>query len=905
MFENKAIVRHLNLMFFALIALALTACQAEESLNSSGPFLRASVDAEQVVAGSTVSVQCSVVQPTGQSGQMADALVLVEPAAGIEINGQQFVAQVAGNFKVRCKDPAGVILGSVPASVQVLSGDIAGTRVSFDPPAVAPGAYSQALCEAVDTFGNMVPSDPASMKLVADAEAAADQYVDSSKLNIEGMAAYGTIAGMYSLKCDLLSSDSEVAISGELEVVPGEAKEIRIALDPAKTAYEVGEVLTLDLAAYDAWGNRIENADISELSFVPEGEGLILTNNTSVETAIEGNYRLSAHLTDAPEIKGELNILVDGHGPSIELTSPEQAARLSGEPLVVVEGTISDSMGLITQFSINGEALAVPENGTFAEEIEVADGINAIVVEATDAHGRMSREVRWIVWSSEYQPISPDFGIEQNVDGGMKIRFGQNGLDDGDHDPSNPDDLATVFEIALAELSIEEMLGGLTWPILGEEGEAFSYSLAFQTAEQDPPTVSLTLGDGHLVMQIKLERVYIETLIQGECYKMGIIEICPPNLGLGSIDIAEALITFKVVPTLDSETSEIAFEVLETESVFNDVVIEGEAGLAEIFDDLNNLVNSDLKDFLELYLADMIRDELSTALQGLIQGWEVSKTLDVPSIFGGENMEILFESTLTDVSVSEEAFVLNSSVLVQDPSLRVTDAIGAFQNGVCGESDIPAVEDVQLGLKDALVNRGIHLLWANGMLDADLQLSAEAPMNAVCGFGGLVNLLDADPKTSVSLTAKPMLPPVLNSCAVMPEEEQDFGIQFGPVQIDVIYVHEGEKAELSFQMGFGTPMGQKVGALELTTGVPTATHVNWVDNSGINRMETKSLVEGLESVVEQYLAPGMSECLGGMLAVGPINAQAFVPAAEGVTLVPEFEEMIHQAQTLWLNGIFL
>ena len=105
-------------------------------------------------------------------------------------------------------------------------------------------------------------------------------------------------------------------------------------------------------------------------------------------------------------------------------------------------------------------------------------------------------------------------------------------------------------------------------------------------------------------------------------------------------------------------------------------------------------------------------------------------------------------------------------------------------------------------------------------------------------------------------------------------------------------------------MGFGTPMGQKEGALELAMGVPTSTQVNWVDNSGITRLETKALVDGLETVVDEHLAPGMAQCVEGLLSIGPINAQAFVPAAQGVSLVPVFEEMSHQAQTLWRNGVF-
>ena len=166
-----------------------------------------------------------------------------------------------------------------------------------------------------------------------------------------------------------------------------------------------------------------------------------------------------------------------------------------------------------------------------------------------------------------------------------------------------------------------------------------------------------------------------------------------------------------------------------------------------------------------------------------------------------------------------------------------------------------------------------------------------------------MNLLDADVNTSVHLSVTPLLPPVLNSCAVMADGGDEFGFQFGPVQIEVIYVRNGQKAELSFQMGFGTPMGQKAGTLELSMGVPTSTQVNWVDNSGITRLETKALVEGLEGVVDEYLAPGMAQCVEGLLAISPINAQAFVPAAQGVSLVPVFEEMTHQAQTLWLNGV--
>ena len=711
-----------------MVSSSLSGCAGEEDGLLTGPTMRTEISPNQVVAGSSVSVQCVQVESSGVTTQANDVLVFVDPAEGIELTGQQLVAKTAGVFTVRCAVPEGLNMTSVPATLTVIPGATVSTRLTLDPPSVSAGVYADAICVAVDEFGNISLNDRSHFELKEFANEAGEA-VDTG-LHFADKAVYGTRAGAYPIACDLLTSKEEAMEPATLTVVAGNPKELRIELDPAKGAYELEETVIATATAYDAHGNIVEDANISPLGFVPAGEGLSIADN-SIETREEGTYKLNAHLVDMPEIKGEVEVLVDGMGPQVVLTSPEQAARLNGDAVLMVEGTVSDTMTLITYFAINGTEVSLSETGAFQFQVDLVAGINSVVIDATDANGRNTRVVRWVVWSPDYMEIAADFSAEQNIASGMQFRLGPNSVDDGVHDLTKPDDLATLFEIAMADFSIEEMFGGLSWPLL--QGDVGSVSLALQTAQQDPPSVSLLLQEDHLAMQVTLERVQMAGVVATQLF-VGPVAV-NVDLGFSTIDIDEAVLTARIEPSVDPETSQVVFEVLDTATSFTNLKIEGEGDLSDVFTGLESLVNSEVKPILEQYLASEIKDELAGALQGLMNAWTISTTMNVPGIFGGEGMEMLVEGKLMSIDISEQAMVFNSDIMIQDTDLRVTDLFGSFIEGACGGNDDPVVTDLQMGLKDSLVNRAIHLLWSNSLLDAAMEISDGTPNDSVCGFG--------------------------------------------------------------------------------------------------------------------------------------------------------------------------
>ncbi len=81
------------------------------------------------------------------------------------------------------------------------------------------------------------------------------------------------------------------------------------------------------------------------------------------------------------------------YGPRITVTS---ALEEVSDPYIVIEGQADR----IAALSMNGQPIAVTEDGAFQEPILLSPGLNRIVLDAEDRYGRKRQEVIEIVYTA-------------------------------------------------------------------------------------------------------------------------------------------------------------------------------------------------------------------------------------------------------------------------------------------------------------------------------------------------------------------------------------------------------------------------------------------------------------------------------------------------------------------------
>lgn len=83
-------------------------------------------------------------------------------------------------------------------------------------------------------------------------------------------------------------------------------------------------------------------------------------------------------------------------GPQVEIVSPVRASHTTARR-VTVEGVVTDLGGGVNDVRVQGRAVTLAAGGAFSEEVDLAPGMNTIVVEAWDGGGhRRSRFVNVI-----------------------------------------------------------------------------------------------------------------------------------------------------------------------------------------------------------------------------------------------------------------------------------------------------------------------------------------------------------------------------------------------------------------------------------------------------------------------------------------------------------------------------
>ena len=97
--------------------------------------------------------------------------------------------------------------------------------------------------------------------------------------------------------------------------------------------------------------------------------------------------------------------------PSIVVTTPERAATIQGtsDGVVTVTGSVTSGAGPITTLTLNGQTVAVADDGAFSSDLTPTVGTNVVELVATDALGSTRTVVQAFQWSTSFRlPDEPE-----------------------------------------------------------------------------------------------------------------------------------------------------------------------------------------------------------------------------------------------------------------------------------------------------------------------------------------------------------------------------------------------------------------------------------------------------------------------------------------------------------------
>jgi hypothetical protein len=280
--------------------------------------------------------------------------------------------------------------------------------------------------------------------------------------------------------------------SATLEVRRSPAS-IAITVDPERDLYGIGDHVTLGYIVKDRDG--LEMGDVEVAWMNPSPQEVDFLGSQSFKFVQDGLFTWTAIVIDYPELKDSVSLRVDATGPALVIDYPERGDTILGgdaDNLVTVIGSVHDGMGGVESVTIRTNILPITpvdleENGSFTIPTAAVQGLNVVVIEATDYEGNTTSTSRAYHYSSDFfaftedtqgRDLLPDLHnariTDQALDRGSPI-------DDPPYDPCRFDaqgqyycdeirDLATLHELALNNLDFSELNPGreFNFPLFDE-----------------------------------------------------------------------------------------------------------------------------------------------------------------------------------------------------------------------------------------------------------------------------------------------------------------------------------------------------------------------------------------------------------------------------------------------------
>ena len=750
------------------------------------PTVDTVLDKTEIKAGESILVTCPVVDERDAPVE-TPTTVSLSPVEGTTLEDYQILATTVGAYEVVCSAPDYEIIDDSPAQFTVIPADPAKVITKVDPARIKAGEFANVTCTVYDSYGNLI-------------EGLATHVNAPDGVDVIDHQVTTTRPGTYEITCALANTDTE-KVPDVLTVDTADPVRVELKVSPDKPRYDYDALVTLSHTVYDQFDNVIKDVAYEYQVATP---GLKFTPPNKVRTVTMGRHMVKVVLAAPWEhIEDSRILVVDWAPPKIVELFPPRGYTHDGAPELTVHGMVEDLAGSeVTEVTVNGKKANLQPNGYFELKVASDHGMNGLKIVAKDEFNYSSFVTRGYYYSTGWLEAGPEATIHDVSFREAAMAFlGQTALDDGDHDPAQLNDFATILELLLG-LNVVELIGGIppfgvtipnvinmTTLGVGIQGD-LEINVFIKEIDLGVPHVSIDTRDGGLSLGLAFDDASIA-------------------LDLEFIVHARAVALGRTYPLLDPSTTtssalrigrlgiEVSFDI--DMPVGGDLYVEGRDFQLEITDvsidpitgliidlgtvpglgldlgtyDLSNLVgglNDLLRDYLLNPLVNFITQPLIDLLEPLVVPFiadliidllemaNLETTVQIPSLLGNPPVDMDLALSLSSVQFTEDGgrLGLNFGVLTEHNVPH--EPLGTILRDACGgTSPEPEVFDfgvepgIQFGARLDLVNEVLFMLWRSGMINQRFDLGE------TLGGSGIIDDLVIIPNA--------YLPPILDDCS--------------------------------------------------------------------------------------------------------------------------------------------
>ncbi|MGM0574335.1 MAG: hypothetical protein ACQEXJ_01190 [Myxococcota bacterium] len=860
------------------------------------------VEPEEIQAGTIAQVDCDGVDEW-DNPIVDDWEIVVSPGGsdpgiegGVVAAHEQVKGLNVGTYHVACQQKSGEA-DDTPATVTVTEGqpyrlvttlgDEAIVACDVDDPEAPPcqGDYVTAVnCHAEDKWGNVVQDFPMNLDL-------------PTKLTLQGFQVTGFTSGKYSIRCVPAAMDWNLFSldHANLEILPDTPVSMDLALQPPKPFFGTYEKFGVVALAYDRYDNPIPDAPIEPIVVAPAGADYKEMVGNKLLFREEGHFVLTVTLADHPDIWGEIDVAIDGAPPTVQVLSPERGSTVRNpKPSVTVEGTADDSVTSVKEVRVNGKAATVYEDGTWSTILIPKWGLNVLEVEAEDAGGDVTSVTTSFYFAEQYYEMEPDV---EYVPDAIKTWLDDEFIDDGDHNPTHPNDLATLMEGAIGAFDMNSALPDKV-KVSGD------YDLKMKGFSMNPPSLYLDPFDGGLNIDITIKNVKIKMELEGECKVLG-IDLCPDFGGSAKVGVMELNADLLAEAVKGNMEMGLANPKVELKAL--DIDIDGILGwlFDWLIDFLVDIFTDSIADAFEDQMGDLLADTLSEVVNALAISQTFEMESPMPGVIG--DLSFTLDSNIWSLSFTEDGGRLGLAARLDTTKKIPHDVHGSIARGTCVKGYpltylLPGQTAFEAALYDDFINLALTSIWYQGVLDIFLDQDTIAEL---MGDGGDEAM--PIPVDELSLSVDFLLPPILNGC----DPAGLMKLQVGDAFLDIDMVSpffEGGKGDIGVYLSMQATVELVV--TETDEGPAVGILFHGIDEIWYQWEYVPELFEDteiLEDLIEDELLGPALEDLGneplGNIVVPELDLGELTPLFnEGTIIDPAVEDLTRENGHSLLQG---
>ncbi|MEC8192977.1 MAG: hypothetical protein VX127_09595 [Myxococcota bacterium] len=830
----------MNARFVWLGLVWTVACESQKATvvsDSVGQGVSLTVIPESSAATAGDDLGLRVVWASADGSQTAvSGFTLVSSAeSDIVYDEDSVVVTVAGDHEltVIATDDAGVDQ-SASAMVAVDAGAPAVLSLSLSAASTAAGVPVEATIAAADAFGNATNADGAALNAGDD-------------VTIDGASLTSTVAAEYVAQAEL----GELQAEAPFTVVAADPAFIDLVIE-ASTA-EVGDDLAYSIAVADEYGNA---SGVVPVLSSPDG---VVVDELSLTFDAEGVFEFTATTPDEA-ISDQETVTVDSSGPDLLVDEPDRGAWMDVSR-VTVTGTASDGVSGLNGVTINGDAIDVADDDSFAHSLVLDFGINVIETSATDAdfddtgESNASTDIRSVLYSDAW--VGPDSYRANALT--IRISEGPGGLDQ--LGALAPDIMDTVDLDGLLGEDLYTTSGSI--PILWW---SISYEITMSATAVSYSDVALTIDateDGLLDLRMTISDLQMDFVVSGSAPFADL-----PADGLVRMDAVHIDMTAR--PTIVDGAltfSDLTVDVPDPEGL----VLEVGDGLL----DLAGLIGLDVESLVVTEMRSAIASAVGDGGDALLDG--VLGDFGVEESFEVSGMTYTLMAELGSVDVDDGGMTLGMDTRVVPDEVL---SIGALD----GPTEIPVFDwlapdlsaggaPLQMALSTDVLNQVMFAMWQGGLLDQALapeDLGLDPTLLAV-----VLPSVDA-----VNIVTTPRLPPVFTPKDVTATEEGDqFDLTIGSMEV-VLYDGDpaGDDRVMTLFVAMKVPMqlAATEGAIDMDLGEAEV----WIDPTYVDP-DLGLTAETIATLFSPILASFVPELTGELTSIPFPSLDGFSIAIDG------------------------